>query len=217
MAAREEVVRQADTKVAEVRGTMAGDEQARRDIAGKKAERLKAVEALSGALAAAAGEHAALLEKIAKRQQEISIQQGAIDTITKASGMLEQAAALAKAALDVVAGDAELAAAHKLLVDTLAAKAAQVKGMREGMEALAAERAGWEKQAAETVAMMEKRQAEMPALVAAAAEMDGPLAEAAKVVEGAGAAVTAAEAEAAAKQAEVEAAVRDLLALQGIQ
>jgi hypothetical protein len=57
----------------------------------------------------------------------------------------------------------------------------------------------------------------MPALVAAAAEMDGPLAEAAKVVEGAAAAVAATEAEAAAKQAEVEAAVRDLLALQGIQ
>jgi len=37
------------------------------------------------------------------------------------------------------------------------------------------------------------------------------------VMEGAGAAVTAAEAEAAARQAEVEAAVRDLLALQGIQ
>jgi len=57
----------------------------------------------------------------------------------------------------------------------------------------------------------------MTALVAAAAEMDGPLAEAAKVVEGAAAAVAAAEAEAAARQAEVEAAVRDLLALQGIQ
>ena len=169
------------------------------------------------ALAAAAGEHASLLERIAKRQQEIVAQQGTIDTITKATGMLEQAATQAKAALDVVAGDAELAAAHKVLIDTLTAKAAQVKGMREGMEALAAERAGWEKQAAETVAMMEKRQAEMPALVAAAAEMDGPLAEAAKVVEGAAAAVAATEAEAAAKQAEVEAAVRDLLALQGIQ
>jgi len=89
--------------------------------------------------------------------------------------------------------------------------------MREGMEALAAERAGWEKQAAETVAMMEKRQAEMPALDAAVAEMDGPLVEAAKAVEGAAAAVAATEAEAVAKQAEVEAAVRDLLALQGIQ
>ena len=55
------------------------------------------------------------------------------------------------------------------------------------------------------------------ALTAAAAEMDGPLAEAAKVVEGAAAAVAASEAEAAAKQAEVAAAVRDLLALQGIQ
>lgn len=217
VAAREEVVREVETKVAEIRAKMAGDEQARRGIEAQKGERLKAVEALSAALAAAAGEHASLLERIAKRQQEIVAQQGTIDTITKATGMLEQAATQAKAALDVVAGDAELAAAHKLLIDTLAAKAAQVKGMREGMEALAIERAGWEKQAAETVAMMEKRQAEMPALVAAAAEMDGPLAEAAKVVEGAAAAVAATEAEAAAKQAEVEAAVRDLLALQGIQ
>ena len=217
VAAREEAVREVETKAAEIRAKMAGDEQARRGIEAQKGERLKAVEALSAALAAAAGEHASLLERIAKRQQEIVAQQGTIDTITKATGMLEQAATQAKAALDVVAGDAELAAAHKVLIDTLTAKAAQVKGMREGMEALAAERAGWEKQAAETVAMMEKRQAEMPALVAAAAEMDGPLAEAAKVVEGAAAAVAATEAEAAAKQAEVEAAVRDLLALQGIQ
>jgi hypothetical protein len=217
VASREEVVRQVETRIGEARGKMASDEQARRGIEGQKAERVKAIEALTAALAAAAGEHAGLLEKIAKRQQEIVAQQGTIDTITKATGMLEQAAGQAKAALDVVAGDAELAAAHKLLVDTLAAKAAQVKGLREGMEALATERAGWEKQVAETAAMMEKRQAEMPALVAAAAEMDGPLAEAAKVVEAAAAAVTAAEAEAAAKQAEVEAAVRDLLALQGIQ
>jgi hypothetical protein len=215
--AREGAVREVETKAAEIRAKMAGDEQARRGIEAQKGERMKAVEALSAALAAAAGEHASLLERIAKRQQEILAQQGTIDTITKATGMLEQAATQAKAALDVVAGDAELAAAHKVLIDTLTAKAAQVKGMREGMEALAAERAGWEKQAAETVAMMEKRQAEMPALVAAAAEMDGPLAEAAKVVEGAAAAVAATEAEAAAKQAEVEAAVRDLLALQGIQ
>jgi hypothetical protein len=217
VASREEVVRQVETRVGEARGKMASDDQARRGIEAQKAERVKAIEALTAALAAAAGEHAGLLEKIAKRQQEIVAQQGTIDTITKATGMLEQAAVQAKAALDAVAGDAELAAAHKLLVDTLAAKAAQVKGMREGMEALAVERAGWEKQAAETAAMMEKRQAEMPALVAAAAEMDGPLAEAAKVVEAAAAAVTAAEAEAAGKQAEVEAAVRDLLALQGIQ
>jgi hypothetical protein len=170
-----------------------------------------------GAPPPAAGEHAGLLEKIAKRQQELVAQQGQIETITKASGMLEQAAVQAKAALDLAAGDAELAAAHKILLDTLAAKAAQVKGMREGMEAMTTEKGAWEKQAAETVAMMEKRQAEMPALVAAAAEMDGPLAEAAKVVEGSAAVVAAAEAEAAAKQAEVEAAIRDLLALQGIQ
>lgn len=217
VAAREEVVREVETRVAEARAKMAGDEQARRGIEAQKGDRLKAVEALLAALAAAAGEHASLLERIANRQQEIVAQQATIDTITKATGMLEQAANLAKAALDVVAGDAELAAAHKLLIDTLAAKAAGVRGMREGMGALVAERAGWEKQAAETVAMMEKRQAEMPALVAAAAEMDGFLAEAAKVIEAATATVTAAEAEAAAKQAEAEAAVRDLFALQGIQ
>jgi len=217
VATREEVVRQVESRGGEARGKMASDEQSRRGIETQKAERVKAIEALTAALAAAAGEHVGLLEKIAKRQQEIGAQQGTINTITKATGMLEQAAVQVKAALDVVAGDAELTAAHQLLVDTLAAKAAEVQGMREGMEALAAERAGWEKQAAETVAMMEKRQAEMPALVAAAAEMDGPLAEAAKVVEASAAAVTAAEAEAAAKQAEVEAAVCDLLALQGIQ
>jgi len=217
IAAREETVRGSETKVAEARGKLAGDEQARRGIESQKAERIKAVDGLAAALAAAAGEHAGLLEKIAKRQQELVAQQGQIETITKASGMLEQAAVQAKAALDLAAGDAELAAAHKILLDTLAAKAAQVKGMREGMEAMTTEKGAWEKQAAETVAMMEKRQAEMPALVAAAAEMDGPLAEAAKVVEGSAAVVAAAEAEAAAKQAEVEAAIRDLLALQGIQ
>ena len=217
VAAREEVVRQVEARVAEARGKMAADEQARRGIESLKGERLKAVEALSAALTAAASEHASLLERISKRQQEIVAQQGTIDTIMKATGMLEQAAVQAKAALDVAAGDAELAAAHKLLLDTLAAKTAQVKGMREGMEALSAERAGWESQAAEAVAMMEKRRAEMPALMAAAAEMDGPLADAAKIVEGSAAAVAAAEAEAAARQSEVEAAIRDLLALQGIQ
>jgi hypothetical protein len=46
--------------------------------------------------------------------------------------------------------------------------------------------------------------------------MDGPLAEAAKVVEASAALVAAAEAEAAARQAEVEAAIRDLLVFQGI-
>ena len=216
VAAREEVVRQVETKVAEARDAMAGNEQARRGIEAQKAERMKAIEALTAALGAAAGEHAGLLERIATRQQELVAQQGTIDVITKASGILEQAAAQTKAAADLAAGDAELAAAHKLLLDTLAAKAAQVKGMREGMEALAVERLTWEKAAAETMAMMEKRKGEMPALVAAVSEMDGPLAEAAKVVDGAAAVVTAAEAEAAAKQAEVDAAIRDLLALQGI-
>jgi hypothetical protein len=217
IASREEVVRQVETKVAEAREKMAGDEQARRGIEAQQAARLKAVQDLSAALSAAATEHAGLLGKIATRQQELVAQQATIDTITKASGMLEQAAAQAKAAVDLAAGDAELAAAHKLLVDTLAAKAVQVKGMRDGMEALSAERLAWEKSAADTLAMMAKRQAEMPTLLAAAAEMDGPLAEAAKVVESAASVVTAAEAEAAAKQAEVEAAVRDLLALQGIR
>ena len=217
VASREEIVRQEETKVAEAREKMAGLELARRGIESQKGARVKAVEDLAAALATAAGEHASLLEKIAKRQQELVAQQGSIDTITKASGMLEQAAAQAKAALDIAAGDAELAAAHKLLLDTLAAKAAQVKGMRESMDSLAAEKANWEKAAIDTVALMEQRKAEMPSLMAAASEMDGPLAEAAKIVEGAKSVVTAAEAEVAAKQAEVEAAVRELLALQGIQ
>jgi len=217
IASREEVVRQAEGRVAEAREKMAGDEQARRAIEAQKAIRMKAVEDLSAALVAAGAEHAGLLERIATRQQELVARQGTIDTITKASGMLEQAAFQAKAALDIAAGDAELAAAHKLLLDTLAAKAAQVKGMREGMDAMNAEKGAWEKAAADALAMMEKRKGEMPALMAAAVEMDGPLAEAARMVDRAAAIVTSAEAEAAAKQAEVEAAIRELLALQGIQ
>ena len=216
VSAREQVVRQVEASVAEARGKLSGDEQARRGIEAQKSVRVKAVEELSSALAAAAGEHAGLLEKIAKRQQELLAQQGTIEIITKASSILEQAASQTKAALDLAAGDAELAAAHKVLIDTLAAKAAQVKGMREGMDAMAAERATWEKAAADSVAMMEKRKGEMPALVAAVAEMDGPLAEAAQVVEGAASVAATAEALAAAKQAEVEAVVRELLALQGI-
>jgi len=217
IASREEVVRQAEERVAEAREKMAGDEQARRAIEAQKAIRMKAVEDLSAALVAAGAEHAGLLERIATRQQELVARQGTVDTITKATGMLEQAAVQAKAALDIANGDAELAAAHKLLLDTLAAKATQVKAMREGMETMSAEKGAWEKAAADTLAMMEKRKGEMGVLMAAAAEMDGPLAEAAKVVERAAGVVTSAEAEAAAKQAEVEAAIRDLLALQGIQ
>lgn len=63
---------------------------------------------------------------------------------------------------------------------------------------------------------MEKRQTGMPALAAAVTEMDGPLAEAGKGVDMAAAVVAAAESEAAARQAEVEAVVRELLLFQGI-
>ena len=216
IAAREETARGIDTKVAEARGKMAADQQAKGGIEAQKALRVKAVEELTAAVAAEQARHADLVARIAKRQEELVASQGSIDTILKATGMLEQAAAQAKAALDVAPADAELAAAHKLLVDTLAAKGAQVKGMRETMDAQAAERASWEAAAAEAVATMQKREAEMPALVAAAAEMDGPLAEAAKVVEASAALVAVAEAEAAARQAEVEAAIRDLLVFQGI-
>ena len=216
IAAREETVRTVDSRVAEARGKMAADQQAKGGIEAQKGARLKAVEELTAVLAAEKAKHADLLARVAKRQEELVASQGAIDTIQKASVMLEQAAAQAKAALDVAPADVELAAAHKVLLDTLAAKGAQVKGMRDAMDAAAAERAAWEAAAAETVATMQKREAEMPALVAAAAEMDGPLAEAAKAVEASAALVAAAEAEAAAKQAEVDAAIRELLVFQGL-
>ena len=56
----------------------------------------------------------------------------------------------------------------------------------------------------------------MPALVAAVAELDGPIADAAKVVEATAAALAAVENEATARQAEVDEAVRQLLAFQGV-
>lgn len=216
IAAREEVVRGAEAKVAEAREKAAVAAEARGKVEAERAKRAAAVEQLTAAVAAARAEHAALLDRIAARQQELTSGQASIDTLQKASAMLEQAAAQAKAALDIAPADPELAAAHKLLADTLVAKGAQMKGMREALDGMATERAAWEKSASEVLATMEQRQTEMPALTAAVAEMDGPLADSAKGVEAAAAVVATAQAEATARQAEVEAVVRELLVFQGL-
>ena len=214
--AREATARDADTKVAEAREKLAADGQAKGAVEATKAARVQAVAEATAALEAEKARHADLVAKIAARREELVASEAALAALVKASGMLEQATVQAKAALDVTPADAELAAAHKLLVDTLAAKAAQMKGMREAMEGMAAEKAAWETATVESIAAAEKRQAEMPALVAAVAELDGPIADAAKVVEATAAALAAVENEATARQAEVDEAVRQLLAFQGV-
>jgi len=216
IAAREETVRGAESKVAEARAVAATAAESRAAVEAERARRVAAVDELAAALVTARATHADLLGKIAARQEELVAKQASIDALGKAATMLEQAALQAKAALDVAPGDGELAAAHKTLVDTIAAKGTQLKGMRESLDGMAAERAAWEKTAVEVLADMEKRQTGMPALAAAVTEMDGPLAEAGKGVDMAAAVVAAAESEASARQAEVEAVVRDLLLFQGI-
>jgi hypothetical protein len=216
VAAAEEVLRQAEQSAAEAEAKVAADDAARRAMAEQRAAGQKDLDALAAAVTAAEQEHAALLARVAARQGELTAAQGALEQLAKAAGLLGAAAAQAQAAVAAAPADAELAAAVKVLTDTMAAKANQIKGMQEAMSAQTAERLAWETDAAARLAAAVKAKGEMPAVSGRIQSLDGQVAAAAAVVAESSTALEAAKAAAAAKQAEVDAAVAALRALQGI-
>ena len=216
IASRESAVREAEARVAEAQSKRAADEKARDTIAADRAARAKEIEDLTAALAQAQQAHAGLLEKVAAREKELVAMRGSIDGLTKAIAALEAAAASAKTAVDTAPGDQELTAAHAALLQTVAAKAAQMKGMGETMTAMANEKGAWEKEAAEMLAKAEKVKGEMPAVMSKMQEIDGLLGKAAAAVADATAVVQGLEAQAAEKQKDVDAANGELATLQGL-
>ena len=98
-----------------------------------------------------------------------------------------------------------------------AAKAAQIKTLGESQAAMAAAKAAREKEAADMTARAEKLKADMPAVTARMQELDGMIVKAATVVESSTAAVRSLEPEVAERQKQVDAAVGELSALQGLR
>jgi chromosome segregation ATPase len=118
--------------------------------------------------------------------------------------------------VDAAPADQELAGVHATLVKTVAAKATQIKAISESQAAMAAEKAAREKEAADMTARAEKLKADMPAVTARMQELDGMITQAATVVESSAAAVRSLEPPVAERQKEVDAAVGQLSALQGL-
>jgi hypothetical protein len=216
VSAAEEVLRQAEQAAAEVEARVAADEAARRAMADQRSASQKELDSLVAAVTTAEQEHKALVDKVAVRQNELVAAQGALDQLAKAAGLLGQAATQAQAAAAAAPGDAELAAAAKVLADTMAAKATQMKGMQEAMAAQAAERTTWEQEAAARLAAAAKAKTDMPVVSARMQDLDGQITAATAVVAESTKALELARAAAAAKEAEVTAAVTALRAHQGI-
>ncbi|MBM3955151.1 MAG: hypothetical protein FJ309_11135 [Planctomycetes bacterium] len=214
--AAEEVLRQAEQAAADAEAKVAADEAARRAMTDERTANQKELETLVAAVATAEQEHRALLERVAVRQTELAAAQATLERLATAAGLLGAAATQAQAAAAAAPGDAELAAAVKVLGDTMAAKAAQMKAMQEALAAQTAERTAWEQEAAGRVEVAAKAKAAMPVVSAKMAEIDGRIAAAAAVVAESTAALEAARAQATAKQAEVDAALTALRTFQGI-
>ena len=216
VATREAAVREAEAKVAEGQAKVAADEQARQVLVNERQAKEKEIAALTAAVAKAQQDHAALLQKVASKQMEMTAAQATMDQLGKAVGALEAAAVSAKSAVDAAPTDQELAGVHATLVKTVAAKAAQIKAIGEAQAAMAAEKAAREKEAADMTARAEKLKADMPAVTARMQELDGMITKAATVVESSTAAVRSLEPPVAERQKEVDAAVGQLSTLQGL-
>jgi hypothetical protein len=216
VAAREAAAREAEAKVAEGQAKVAADEQARQMLVNERQAKEKEIAALTAAVAKAQEDHAARLQKVAAKQMEMTAAQASMDQLGKAVGALEAAAVSAKSAVDAAPADQELAGVHATLVKTVAAKAAQIKAIGESQAAMAAEKAAREKEAADMTARAEKLKADMPAVTARMQELDGMITKAATAVESSAAAVRSLEPPVAERQKEVDAAVGQLSALQGL-
>ena len=189
---------------------------ARQTLVIERQAKEKEIAALTAAVSKAQQDHAALLEKVAAKQAEMTAGQASMDQLGKAVESLEAATASAKSAVDAAPADQELAGVHATLVKTVAAKAAQIKSLGESQAAMAAEKAAREKEAADMAAHGEKAKADMPAVAARMQELDGLITKAAAVVESSSAAVRTLEPHVSERQKEVDAAVGQLSALQGI-
>jgi hypothetical protein len=216
VATRETAVREAEAKVAEGQAKVAADEQARQTLVNERQAKEKEIAALTAAVAKAEEDHAALLQKVAAKQAEMTAAQTAMDQFGKAVGALEAATASAKSAVDAAPADQELAGVHATLVKTVAAKAAQIKSLGESQATMAGEKAAREKEAADMAARAEKLKGDMPAVTARMQELDGMITKAAALVESSTAAVRTLEPHVVERQKEVDAAVGQLSALQGL-
>lgn len=216
VAAAEDVLRQAEQAAAESQAQVAAAENARRAVDEQRTAARKELEAVTATVAKAEQEHKSLLERMAARQTELSAAQASIDQLTKAAELLGAAATQAQAAAAAAPADAELVSAAKLVGETMAAKATQIKSMKDGMAAKTAERQAWEKEAAEKLAAAGRAKAEMPAITGRIQKLDADDAAAVAAIAEATKAFEAAKAAAAGKQSAVDAAVTALRGHQGI-
>ena len=216
VSAREVAVREAEAILAEGQAKVAADEQTRKTLVNERQARAQEIGSLAAAVAKAQQDHAALCQKIAAKQAEMTAAQAAMDQLGKAVGSLEAATANAKSAVDAAPADPELAEVHTTLTKTVAAKTAQVKSLGESHAAMAQDITAQEKEAADMTARGEKLTADMPAVTARMQELDGMIAKTAAAVESSVAVVRALEPLVADRQKEVDAAIGQLLSLQGV-
>ena len=213
---REGALGEVETQIAAAQGKTATDEQARRIHADAHGAMQKEVDTLTTGIASADAEYKALQTQITTRTEELVKQQGAIDQLTKAVTALSEAVKNAKAAVDLAAGDAELAAAHVMLTNTVQTKTVAMKSMQDTLAAMTNEKAAWEKAGLEKVALMDKNKVSIAAATPKMQELKVLIDAAAKVVEESNKVVQQIQAQSVEKQKEVDAANIEIAKLQGI-
>ena len=217
LAEREQVLGQAEADLAQTEARRQADEQAQQAVVAKKDGMQKQIASLTAALAQGEQAMQVLTGQIEKRGGELISAQGAIEQSLQAIAVIDESTKSLDTGLAAAPDDATLKQARAGLGAALDAKRVQLKQQQDGLAALTAEKAAWEKAIVDMRAAGDKHKADIAALTAALPVVDAELATAAKALADAVQASVEKRAVVTAKQAEVDAAGRQLDALQGIQ
>jgi hypothetical protein len=217
LAEREQVLGQAEADLAQTEARRQADEQAQQAVVAKKDGMQKQIASLTAAIAQGEQAMQALTGQIEKRGGELIVAQGAIEKSLQAIAAIDASTKSLDTGLAAAPDDATLKQARAGLGAALDAKRAQLKQEQDGLAALMAEKAAWEKAIVDMRAAGDKHKADIAALTAALPVVDAELATAAKALADAVQASMEKRAVVTAKQAEVDAAGKQLDALQGIQ
>ena len=216
LADREQVLGQAEAELAEAEADRQVREQALQAVVARKDGLRKQVETLAAAVAQGEQEMQALAGRIEQQGGEVAAAQGAIERSLRAIAVIEESTTSLDKGLAAAPDDAALRQARAGLAAALDAKRVQLKQEQDGLAALLAEKTAWERAIGDKRAAGERQKADIAAVTAALPAVDAEIAEASKAVADAGQASAGKRALVTARQADVDAAARQLDALQGI-
>ena len=213
---KERILGQAEADVAGADAKRQADEQARQAAIAKKDGMQKQIETLTAAIAQGEKEMQALTGQIETRGGELAGVQAAIDKSLQAIAVIDESAKSLEKGLAAAPDDAALKQARTGLTAAVEAKRAQLKQEQDSLAALTAEKTAWEKAIVDKRAAGEKHKADIAAVTAAMPAVDADIAAAATVVAESVKTIEEKRSVVTAKQAEVDAAGKQLDALQGI-